>query len=406
MSQVAAIKPIFIIITILLFGGCAGGSVAHDDGGGTDVADSAGSEESADSPDTTENSQNSEEFVDPQDISSNTSDPVLLVWVPYWDQPRAMSSYQQHHDKITHVSFFWYYLDDNGDVKKYRYADTNLNHIAQVHNNNDKAYAIIANLPDLNPDDPNGGWKRDRVRAMMESDTGRNKHIDDLVRLAVDNNFDGINIDYENLRRDDRALYTDFVAQLSGSLNDAGKDLALALHPKTTEFSPAEDNGSHAQDWTKLADYASQLHIMAYGEHYPGSAPGPIASNEWLNRIIGYLDSLAVDKEKFVMGIPLYGEVWSIDEQDRFMGISGDFNYQGVQKFRNDHNGVEENLDEIGANRLSFSDDDGDRFIVYFENASSTESKLRLSRGNGIENFAFWRIGGEDPLTWQLIDPP
>lgn len=340
------------------------------------------------------------------DHDSGESDPVTVAWIPYWDQPAALESYQLNREQISHVSFFWYYLDQQGEIQQYMYADTSADHILQVKSNGDKAYALIANLPDLQPDDPAGGWNRDIVRQVLEDSAARKQHINDLVSLAVDREFDGINIDYENLRRQDRELYTTFIKELGSALDQIDKELAIALHPKTEEFKPSEDNGSHAQDWVTLSNHADQLHIMGYGEHYPGSSPGPVASIQWLEKILLYLTSLDVDKDKFVMGIPLYAEVWNFDGPNGTEGIKRDFNYQKIESLKLKYNSFVEHLVDLSSNRLGYTDDNGNKHIAYFENANSTGSKITLSRKYGVENFAFWRIGGEDPRLWQLLASP
>lgn len=328
--------------------------------------------------------------------------PTVVVWLPFWDQQAGFDSYQANHEPISHVSLFWYYLANNGAIKKYKHADTNSRLVRKIQNNGDKALALVANLPDLDPDDPDGGWNGLLVRKVLKDKKKRRRHINELVALAVDGGFDGIDIDYENLRRKDREIFTLFIKELGDALTLENKVLAVALHPKTAEFKSSEDNGSHAQNWVELSKFADQLHIMGYGEHYSNSSPGPITSNHWLENILIYLDKLDVDKNKFVLGLPLYAELWRVDKDKNTTGINEDINYQSIQDLKTKHTGFEEYLTASNSNRFEYTDN-GTQYVSYFENAESVRNNLELGRKFGIKKFAFWRIGGEDDYVWEVL---
>lgn len=339
---------------------------------------------------------------DDQHAAEASRDRIALAWIPYWDQKTAFQSYEDNHKTLTHVAFFWYYLTESGDIERYRYAKVNSDLVETVQKNGDKAYAIIANLPDLDPDHPDGDWNREWVRRVIVNDTNRKRHIDELVELAIDGNFDGINIDYENLRRADRKHFTRFIEELAAALHTEEKELAVALHPKSAEYKASEDNGSHAQNWRALAQHADQLHIMGYGEHYVTSEPGPLASVEWLTGILTYFDKLNVDKDKFVLGVPLYAQLWKLS-QKKPRGIDMDTNYREIQRQKEKYGGTVEFLPDVQSNRMRFASSPGKEYVAYFENARSLAGKLALARQWGVYNVAFWRIGGEDPNIWQEI---
>jgi len=41
---------------------------------------------------------------------------------------------------------------------------------------------------------------------------------------------------------------------------------------------------------------------------------------------------------------------------------------------------------------------------VWFENAATTAAKLKLIRSFNLGGINFWRLGGEDPDTWQVVN--
>jgi len=135
-------------------------------------------------------------------------------------------------------------------------------------------------------------WSSDAYDHLLTTKADRAKHIQDLIKLMDVKHFDGINIDYEELDTNLKDEFTSFIKELSEQLHSQGKLVGVALHPKSGEGIPIEDNGSRAQDWQALGKYADQLYIMAYGEHWDTSASGPPASIPWDTKIIKYAKKL------------------------------------------------------------------------------------------------------------------
>ena len=112
----------------------------------------------------------------------------------------------------------------------------------------------------------------------------QNRHaLAQQIANAVEKyNLDGVNVDIENVTHADRADYTDFVRILRSRLGrDKVLSVAVGANPRglTTGWI-----GSY--DYAALAAHSDYLMIMAYDEHYPGSAPGPVASADFVEKSI------------------------------------------------------------------------------------------------------------------------
>ena len=109
------------------------------------------------------------------------------------------------------------------------------------------------------------------------------------MNLAAAGGYDGIDLDYENLRASDRAAFTSFVQHLAGALHAQGKLLTVNVYAKTSE--PGTWDGPQAQDWWAIGQAADQVRIMTYEYSWSTSPPGPIAPVNWVNDVIGYATS-------------------------------------------------------------------------------------------------------------------
>jgi spore germination protein len=328
----------------------------------------------------------------------------VLASVPYWAQEEAIASFDEHIDLIDSISVFWYHLGPDGAVRKYLMAAEDRALIERAHRRGVKVLALVANLPDGDRADDQGNWDAARVGRVIGSETARSAHVEDLMALTRRLHFDGIYLDYEALPGTYREDFTRLVEALAEALHAEGKILAVALHPKTSEHDPLEDNGSAAQDWNALHAYADQLHFMTYSQHTAETAPGPVASAGWVERVLRYaVVTRRVPPDKIYMGVPLYAEEWYQTPRGRYRGIDGDFVFSDVQQRRRKHDGTEKWSAKHASPYFVYRDQKHRKHVIWFENRRSSEKKLALASELGICKLSLWRLGGEDPRFWDLV---
>ena len=330
----------------------------------------------------------------------------VLGSIPYWAQDEAVESFKANIDRIDHLSLFWYHLDPKGRIRPYRRAREDRELIELAQRRGVKVLGLVANLPDDEREGRGLTWDPERVNRVLRSKKRRAAHIADHMALVRRVGLDGILVDYEALPRAQRRDFSAFVAELGAALRAEGKMLAVALHPKTSEGDPREDNGSRAQDWEALARHADQLHVMTYSQHTADGPPGPTASPGWMERVVRYaIEERRVPRDKLFLGLPLYAELWEERRPGEYRGLDVDLTFADVQARKEQHGGREEWSDEHQAPSLTYRDGDGRAHIVWFEDARSSQAKLSMASALGICNLALWRLGGEDPEFWKLLRP-
>lgn len=324
----------------------------------------------------------------------------ILGWIPYWDQDNAFNSFKNNAEIFDYVSLFWYFLDSDGKLKLYTSAADNKNIINFTHQKGIKVLAVIANLPDYTE---GGDWDSKRVRRIISSVESRRRHISEIMALIREYNFDGVDIDYEALKKTDRDNFTIFIKELSQALKTEGKSLGVAIHPKTSEDNSKEDNGSHAQDWQALYPYVDYMYFMLYSQHSLETEPGPNASVDWVDKVLDYaINKIKVPREKLFFGIPFYGHEWMKTGKNQFEGLDSDVTFSQVESLSKTYNKPIEWDDESKTPYFVYTKS-GRQHIIWFENDESFKAKLSLAEKYQIYNFAFWHLGGEDPKNWEII---
>ncbi|MDO8649127.1 MAG: glycosyl hydrolase family 18 protein [Candidatus Peregrinibacteria bacterium] len=322
----------------------------------------------------------------------------VVGWIPYWDQENAIDSFRNHASAIDAISLFWYRLDPEGGIRTYDTTEEDSAFIQEAHALGKDVYGLIANLPDYTE---GGDWDPERVTKVIATGETRRVHIEELIELAKAKDFDGIDIDYEALPGEDREDFSAFIRELAAALHAEDFTLGLAIHSKTSEDNPEEDNGSHAQDWQQIAKHADRLYFMTYDEHTSGDPPGPIASLPWIERTLRYaVEGLHIPPEKIVMGIPLYAQGWEEDGSE-YRGVEEELTLSDVERMVTQGN-VTTRFDESAKSPSLTIRDEGTR-VIWYEDERSIGEKLKLARRYGIMNLGLWRLGGETEEVWGVL---
>lgn len=320
-----------------------------------------------------------------------------IGWIPYWDQNAATQSFRENVDKIDYVSLFWYRIDKNGNLGAYEGVVEDKSIIEFAHSKNVKVLALIANLDESG----DGTWDHKRVDNVIKTKEAREKHINELIDLVEKNNFDGIDIDYESLESYQRDDFSLFIEELSKELHKKDKILGVAIHPKTSENNPKEDNGSRAQDLRKIGKHADQLYFMTYLEHGAFSQPGPIGSLSWMEEVIEY-GIYKVPRQKAYLGMGLMGAQWTKNPDETFKATESEMSFLDVLSKVNIYK-LTPIWDEKSKTPYLTFNENGNENIIWFENAESIKLRVGLAKKYGVGGVALWRLGEEDERIWEYL---
>ena len=217
----------------------------------------------------------------------------------------------------------------------------------------------------------------------------RAKTIDNIVKIVKDRNYDGINIDFEQLPAKESANLTAFVAELYPKMKANKKTLIVSVFPKVD----ISEDVSGAYNYPELAKNADFLQIMLYDNHWETSSPGPVSPVDWYEKNLKYAIDHSGGPHKVIAGIPAYGYDWQKG------GKAETVTYVDAI-VRAEKNGAKIMYDDKAqAPHFTYGDHE-----VSFENDKSTAAKLDIVAKYGPAGIAIWRLGQEQPEIWQLID--
>ncbi len=219
--------------------------------------------------------------------------------------------------------------------------------------------------------------------------------------LAANPSYRGISLDLEDLPDDAQPGYNSLIAELYSQ-----------MHPKGLQLFVNEGVGDDDSEFAEVAKNSDHILLMNYDEHEETGGPGPIASQDWfesnLRRVLK-----VVPKEKIVCAIGNYGYNWT-------MSLPGKGQPSTPKVLNTDDITVQDGWDaaadanadlrlagdELNPHFVYDDEDQNVRHQVWMLDAVTTLNELRAARQMGLQTFALWRLGMEDPSLWAIWDHP
>ncbi|MEO8193365.1 MAG: hypothetical protein ABI681_05910 [Gemmatimonadales bacterium] len=141
-----------------------------------------------------------------------------------------------------------------------------------------------------------------------------------------------------------------------------------------------------------LARVAPLLIARLYGEHRAGTAPGPLASPQWISRQLG-MRAMDVGANRLVAEIPLFGYRWDRSGDARAVTFS-----EAQAMVRSEAGSFRR---DPTSGFLTASGRDG--WTVWISDARTMEIMIDAVRRGGVTRIALAGIDGADPEVWARL---
>lgn len=310
---------------------------------------------------------------------------VNLVWDYYSNVGSAPDRSGTSIDGVNVVAPAFFYLDDDGNLKD-NIGEKGENYINWAHDNGYKVWPMVSNAE--------AGLTL--TSEIMNSYAKRQKLIEDIVDKCVEYKLDGINVDFENMKQEDKDLYSRFIIELTPRL----KEMGLVTSVDVT----APDGGetwSMCFDRHVIGDVADYIIFMAYDEYGVSSTkPGTTAGYDWVKLSLNkFLQTEEIESNKIILGIPFYTRVWTTDPSGKSTSKTVSMKKtesvipDGTQKQWND---------DLKQNYVEYTDGNNKKQI-WIEDIDSIKSKISLITENNLGGVASWQKDMELDEIWNVL---
>ena len=262
--------------------------------------------------------------------------------------------------------------------------------IEEMHSKNIKVTPFLSNH-----------WGRKRAEKALDNP---NVLIEDVEKVIIEYNLDGVNVDFENISVDYKDKLTNFIKLLRERLpKEKTISVAVAANPERLETTWVA-----SYDYEGLSEYANYLVLMAYDEHCQGGSQGAVASIGFVQKSLDYILE-TVSKDKIVLGIPLYGRFWKAGEERGGEAIViGQVEnlikkYKLVPTFDNETMTPKLTIEIDGVMTNAYVNgrylEEG-TYNIWYENEHSIKTKLKLINDYNLLGAGLWALDNEGIEFW------
>ena len=312
---------------------------------------------------------------------------VNLVWDYYSQVANAPDRSGTTIDGINVVSPAFYHLNTDGELEE-NIGEEGKVYIDWAHSNGYQVWAMVQNA---------GSGMMDVTSEIMNHYDNRQALIEKIVEGCMEYNLDGINIDFENMKKEDIDLFSRFIIELEPRLKEIGAVLSVDVTAPD-----GSDTWSLCFDRTVLGDVADYLIFMAYDQYGASSdQAGTTAGYNWVElNIKKFLETYEVESEKLVLAIPLYARLWTIDNNGIVDGRTAIPMNQIDDVIPSD---VERKWDdELKQNYVEYTED-GETKKMWIEDIDSLKEKVSLIKEYNLGGVASWELGMETEDVWGML---
>ncbi|MEG1008573.1 MAG: glycosyl hydrolase family 18 protein [Clostridia bacterium] len=250
---------------------------------------------------------------------------------------------------------------------------------------NYKVWPIITNGID------NANYSSKDTSNLVNSEKARENLIKNIKNVILRDNLDGINIDFEAMKTEDKDKYTQFIRELSPILRSMNKVISVDMY--FVAYIDRKEVGI-ASDYVVL---------MGYDQRGAWSnSSGSISEIPWVDENVkSLIEDSNIPANKIILGVPFYTRLWK-----ETSGISKPTTTTYTMKEQNKY---------ISDNKLKPSYDDkamqnyveytkgSVTYKMWLEDATSIKNRIDVINKYKLAGIATWRKGFETSDVWDVI---
>ena len=292
-------------------------------------------------------------------VYPNVTDAVLAETMPYF----------------TTLCPFSYSATDQGELRPI--ADERL--IRAAYAGQTAPLLTVTNLGET------GGFSSQLAHTLLTDEGVQARLLDSVTALIREKDYHGLNINFEYIYPFDRDSYSQFVSRAAQRLHPLGCPVSTAIAPK--ESAAQEGLLYTAHDYEAHGKYADKVILMTYEWGYTYGAPQAVSPVNRIRRVLDYAVTV-IPRGKILMGFSNYAYDWTLPwKQGTAARVLSNAGAQELAASR----WAEIQYDQTaGAAWFNYTDTDGRKHVVWFEDARSVRERLRLVEEYGLAGISIW----------------
>ena len=289
------------------------------------------------------------------------------AWLPYWDADAALEEARAFSDSFEALVCFEAFFDENGN---WLLPPESEQILMELQNVDVPVYLSLVN--DVQKADGSYIQKsRDFLEHHLLSPEARQAHIGQITELIRTTGVDGLEIDYENFKKDTAlwSAFTDFIGELYTVLNENGVRLRVVMECGAPKYAVFPEGPVYI--------------CMCYNLYGSHSGPGPKADRAFLE---GLGESWKAVPGEVHMAFATGGYLWMGDKAERSL------TELQARQWLEQHDARAERDEESGALRAVVRGDG--KYTLWYADGETLAFWRSTLQSMGYSHFDLFRLGG------------
>lgn len=291
-----------------------------------------------------------------------------------WD-PQSLTDLKDHIKQLDMVLSESFFIKNGADTLIDMVDEDALKVILK---NKKTSIAMVSNYS-------NDKFDGDAIHKLLHDLPLQNRFINNLIIALKKYKFNGVNIDFEEIKENSDQPLTAFQKNLYEKLHAQNLIVSQDISPDNEDY-----------NLSVLEKYNDYVFVMAYDQHSENSNPGDVSHQQWVEE---QLDKICtrISSDKVILALACYGYDWP--DQD----VGKTITYQQAIANASRYGG-KVIYNPISANlNYTYTDESSVNHQVFFTDAATNFNLIRRADDWGIAGVALWRMGAEDPRVWTFI---
>ena len=306
---------------------------------------------------------------------NETIDLSRSAWIAYWDLNSGEKDLARLGKKVGKLVYFAAFFDEldrlfvpqqlldvkNEHLRKKHHA---VSYLSFVNDKKNLSGSVVLKDTEL-------------LKRVLATDDLIDKHIADIIGLALKGEYDGIEIDYERVWKDEvvSRQFVKFINRIALKARENNLKLRIVLEPN----SPFDSN-----QFVKGPEYVIMFYNL-FGTH---SGPGPKANKEFIDKLLGRIAELPGEK---TAAFSLGGCIWGSDGKKQYITEQEAITYAKAYD-------ATPRRDEASQSLYFQYENDNVTYHIWYADATTVNYWRNLAKAKGITNIALWRLGGNPEI--------
>ncbi|MBU0750413.1 hypothetical protein KKH15_02760, partial [Patescibacteria group bacterium] len=328
--------------------------------------------------------------------AANTTSLEVSGWIPYWRVKEGTADARKHLSQLTEINPFAYSVKADGTL----YDNMKIGGKDWQRLFKDARKKDVRIIPTIMWSDSAN------IHAILSNPAKRAAHIKAIVAMVEENDFEGVDIDYENKKAETINYFSVFLKELDAALQTRLLMCTIESRtPLSSRYTNPPATMQYANDFVEINKYCDRVRMMMYDQStidikLNAAADGPytpLSDVAWVEKVVG-LAAQDIAKDKLVIAVPTYGYEFELTQTGsrytykKLWSFNPKYATDLAKKYRvkPERNGAGELSFEYTPKKSTTTN------IVWWSDAVAIGQKVDLAKRLGVRGVALFKIDGSE----------